>query len=182
MTQKYLNLRQHSWLELLKDYDLVIDYHPGKANIVTDALSQKSLFTLRTMNASLTLECDGSILVELIVKSPSMKCEISKFVSICLICQQVKAEDQVLSGLLQPVMIPEWKLECVNMNFFRVVVDSQKKRFVLEVVRLHGVPLSIISDHDPRFTSRFWGKLHEALGYRLNFSTTFHPQMDGQSE
>lgn len=54
--------------------------------------------------------------------------------------------------------------------------------YVLEIVRLHGVPLSIISDHDTKFTSRFWGKLHEALGSRLNFSTTFHLQTDGQSE
>lgn len=54
------------------------------------------------------------------------------------------------------------------------------KLYVSEVVRLHGVPVSIISDRDPRFTSRFWKKLHEALGIRLDFSTTFHPQTDGQ--
>jgi hypothetical protein len=40
-TQKDLNLRQHRWLELIKDYDLEIHYHPGKANLVADALSQK---------------------------------------------------------------------------------------------------------------------------------------------
>ncbi|KAA3473616.1 DNA/RNA polymerases superfamily protein [Gossypium australe] len=43
MTQKELNLRQRRWLELLKDYELVIDYHLGKANVVADALSRKSI-------------------------------------------------------------------------------------------------------------------------------------------
>ena len=56
------------------------------------------------------------------------------------------------------------------------------KLYVAEIVRLHRVPLSIIFGRDPRFTSRFWKKLHEALGTWLNFSTAFHPQTDGQSE
>lgn len=49
-------------------------------------------------------------------------------------------------------------------------------------MRLHRVPISIISDRDPRFTSRFGKKFQDALGIRLNFSTAFHPQIDGQSE
>ncbi|KAA3477762.1 DNA/RNA polymerases superfamily protein [Gossypium australe] len=54
--------------------------------------------------------------------------------------------------------------------------------YVSEIVRLNSVPLSIITYRDPRFTFRFWGKLHEALGTKLNFSTTFNPQIDGQFE
>ncbi|KAJ9558260.1 hypothetical protein OSB04_012874 [Centaurea solstitialis] len=54
--------------------------------------------------------------------------------------------------------------------------------YVKEIVARHGVPVTIISDRDVRFTSRFWGKFHEDLGTRLQFSTTFHPQTDGQSE
>ncbi|KAI3760166.1 hypothetical protein L1987_50557 [Smallanthus sonchifolius] len=54
--------------------------------------------------------------------------------------------------------------------------------YVKEIVSHHGVPVSIISDRDTRFTSRFWKKFHEDMGTRLNLSTAYHPQTDGQSE
>ncbi|KAA3485013.1 reverse transcriptase [Gossypium australe] len=138
-----------------------------------------------------------------------MKRDISKFVARCLVCQQVKAEHQVSSGLLQPVMIPEWKWDRVMMDFVLglplspkikdviwVVVDRLTKSahfipvrtdysldrlaklYVAEIVKLHGVPVSIISNRDPRFTSWLWKKLQEALGTKLNFNTAFHPQID----
>ena len=61
-------------------------------------------------------------------------------------------------------------------------MDRLAKIYVSEIVMLHGIPLSIVSNRDPRFTSRFWKELQSAFGTRLNFSTTFHPQTDGQSE
>ncbi|CAN6447751.1 unnamed protein product [Victoria cruziana] len=61
-------------------------------------------------------------------------------------------------------------------------LESLADLYVREIIRLHGVPKSIISDRDPRFTSRFWTKLQEALGTKLKLSTAFHPQTDGQSE
>ena len=61
-------------------------------------------------------------------------------------------------------------------------LDKLAELYIKEIIRLYEIPVSIISDRNPRFTSRFWGKLQEALGTRLNFSTTFHPQTDGQSE
>ena len=61
-------------------------------------------------------------------------------------------------------------------------LDKLVELYIKEIVRLHGIPISIISNRNLRFTSRFWGKLQEALGTRLNFSTTFHLQTDGQSK
>ena len=56
------------------------------------------------------------------------------------------------------------------------------KLYVNEIVKLHRVLVSIVSDRDPRFTSRFWPKLQKALDTSLHLSTVFHPQTDGQSE
>ena len=67
----------------------------------------------------------------------------------------------------------------VMMNYS---MDRLAQLYVKEIVRLHGVPLSIVSDRDLRFTSRFWKELQSALGTRLNFKTAFHPQTNGQSE
>ena len=61
-------------------------------------------------------------------------------------------------------------------------LEKLAKLHVDEILRLHGVPISIVSDRDPRFTSRFWPSLYTALGTHLHFSTSFHPQTDGQSE
>ena len=66
-----------------------------------------------------------------------------------------------------------------SIHFIPVRIDYSKDQlaelYVDEIVRLHGVSLSIVSDRDPRFTSRFWKELQSALGTCLNFSTVFHP-------
>ena len=54
--------------------------------------------------------------------------------------------------------------------------------YIREIVRLHGVPVSIISDRDPRFTTHFWTSFQKAMGTQLMMNTAFHPQTDGQSE
>ena len=82
LTQKELNMRQRRWLELIKDYDLVIDYHPGKANVVPDALSRKSSVTLahifiayvplpldmKTLGISLDYDGYGALVTSFVVK------------------------------------------------------------------------------------------------------------------
>ncbi|GKB45454.1 putative reverse transcriptase domain-containing protein, partial [Tanacetum coccineum] len=54
--------------------------------------------------------------------------------------------------------------------------------YLNEIVARHGVVISIISDRDSRFTSKFWQSMQEALGSRLDMSTAYHPQTDGQSD
>ena len=54
-------------------------------------------------------------------------------------------------------------------------MDRLASLYIKEIVRKHGVPVSIVSDRDPRFTSRFWHSLQKALGTKLSFSTAFHP-------
>ena len=56
------------------------------------------------------------------------------------------------------------------------------KLYIREIVRLHGVQISIVLDWDPRFTAQFWKSFQRAMGTQLRMSTAFHPQIDGQSE
>nr|GEV93147.1 reverse transcriptase domain-containing protein [Tanacetum cinerariifolium] len=87
--------------------------------------------------------------------------------------QDVKAEHQKLSGLLQQPEIPVWKWERITMDFMSGLPKMPSG---------HGVHVSIILDCDSHFTFRFWRSLQEALGTNLDMSTAYHPQMDGQSK
>ena len=60
--------------------------------------------------------------------------------------------------------------------------DHLANLYIRDIVRLHGVPVSIVSDRDLHFTDRLWQSLKSALGTRLIFSMAYHPQTDGQSE
>jgi transposase InsO family protein len=56
------------------------------------------------------------------------------------------------------------------------------KLYIEKIVCLHGVPKKIVSDRGSQFISHFWKAVHESLGTKLNFSTAYHPQTDGQTE
>ena len=135
-----------------------------------------------------------------------MKRHVGDFVRRCLTCQQVKAEHQRPTGLLQPLEVAEWKWEHVTMDFVThlpqttrrhdavwVIVDRLTKSahflvawmtftleefcrlYIREIVRLHGVTVSIVSDRDPRFTTHFWKSFQKAMGTQLMMSTAFYP-------
>ncbi|GKD42414.1 putative reverse transcriptase domain-containing protein, partial [Tanacetum coccineum] len=85
----------------------------------------------------------------------------------------IKAKQQNPSGLLQQSEISEWKWEKITMDLVTKLPKSSTR---------HGVPVSIISDHDGRFASHIWQALQKALSTRLDMSTTYHPQTNSQSE
>ncbi|GJV58983.1 putative reverse transcriptase domain-containing protein [Tanacetum coccineum] len=241
LDQKELNMRQRRWLELLADYDCEIRYHPGKENVVADALTQTEALkdenikaeNLRRMDKAFEIRPDGTRCIknriwlpifgnlrDLIMHEshkskysihpgsdkmyqdlkklywwPNMKAIIAEYVGKCLTCSRVKAECQKPSGLLVQPEIPMWKWERITMDFITklpktsnghdtiwVIVDRLTKSahfiptretdsmetltrlYIKEIVSRHGVPISIISDRDSHFTSRFWQSLQSDFG------------------
>ena len=62
------------------------------------------------------------------------------------------------------------------------IADRLAKIYIHEIVRLHGIPESIVSDRGLTFTSRFWRSFQDSLGTDLDYNSSFHPQTDGQTE
>ncbi|TYK23903.1 ty3-gypsy retrotransposon protein [Cucumis melo var. makuwa] len=108
----------------------------------------------------------------------NMKREVADFVSRCLVCQQVKAPRQRPAGLLQPLSVPGWKWESVSMDFITGLPKTLKGYTVIWVV----VDRLTKSAHLVPGKSTYTARLQLALSMRLNFSTAFHPQTDGQTE
>lgn len=62
------------------------------------------------------------------------------------------------------------------------LLDKLVRMYIRKIVRLHGVPVTVMSDRDPRFISQFLNDFQQAMETKLFFSTAFHPQIDGQSK
>ena len=127
-SQRELNLRQRRWMELIKDYDCVIDYHPGKDNVVADALSRKSVQTLRALNSHLSLPDDGAIVAELMAR-PNLLNQV----------QEAQKSDEKNSTIVSQNRMGKETEFLVNEDGFlyyrdRVYVpnDSELKKSILE--------------------------------------------------
>ena len=143
---------------------------------------------------------------------PRMAGSVTKFVAACQECQKSKHPPWSMAAPLRNLETPSRPWESVGMDLITglpvsegfdaivTVVDRFSKMvhfipakktvtaqetadlFIRNVFRLHGMPMSIVSDRDPRFTSDFWKALFDKLGTKLSMSTADHPQTDGQAE
>ncbi|GJT64584.1 reverse transcriptase domain-containing protein [Tanacetum coccineum] len=97
--------------------------------------------------------------------------------------ENIKAEN--LRGMDKEFKVHLDGTHCIKNQSWLPLFDSMETLTVLyikEIVSWHGVPISIISDRDSHFTSRFWQSLQSALGTQLDMSMAYHPETDGQSE
>nr|GEX51530.1 retrotransposable element Tf2 [Tanacetum cinerariifolium] len=118
---------------------------------------------------------------------PNMKANIATYVSKCLTCAKVKAEHQRPSGLLGYdtiwVIVDRLTKSAIFMPMReKDPLDKLARMYLKEVVMKHGIPVLIICDRDPRFSSNFWKSLQKALGRSLDMITVYHPETDGKSE
>jgi hypothetical protein len=143
---------------------------------------------------------------------PSMATDIELVCTSCVKCQMKKTSTQRPKGLLHSLPIPDrpWQLIGINFmgplpklndcDYLMVIIDRLTSQvhhvpsttmvtakgitwlFLKEVVRLHGVPDSIVSDRDSKFTSIFWCELQWLMGTKLLMSSVFHPQTDGTTD
>ncbi|GKD44334.1 putative reverse transcriptase domain-containing protein [Tanacetum coccineum] len=152
----------------LRVRSLVMTIHPNLPSQIlkaqTEALKEENIKAenIRGMDKSFEIRPDGTRCSDKMYQDlkklywwPNMKAIIAEYVGKCLTCSRVKAEYSM---------------------------ETLTRLYIKEIVSRHGVPISIISDHDSNFTSRLWQSLQSALGTQLDMSTTYHPETDGQSE
>lgn len=114
--------------------------------------------------------------------------QVTAFVAECLSCQLNKYDTRTPVGLLQLLPIPEQIWEDISMDFILVGLKHPytacmvAQVFTKEIMHLHDIPWSIVSNRDPIFVSSFWTKLFRMSGTKLRMSSAYHPQIDGQTE
>ena len=143
---------------------------------------------------------------------PSMRKDVKDFVEACITCQKTKPSRRKPLGKLMPLPVATGPWKSLSMDFIvklpeskgydsiLVIVDRFSKMchlipcqeridasqtaelFLKNVVRLHGLPIDIVSDRGPQFVSKFWGSMCEQMEITRKLSTAAHPQTDGQTE
>ncbi|WVZ80900.1 hypothetical protein U9M48_028337 [Paspalum notatum var. saurae] len=210
-TQNELNMRQQRWLELIKDYDMEIHYHPGKANVVADTLSRKSYanmalgfmmphelceeferlslgFLHHTKAAAFEAEPTLEQEIRQHQKDDEKLQEIRELLKIDKAHHFKEDEQGTLwqrpADLLQPLKVPQWKWKEITMDFIVGLPRTQKGYNSIWIVVDR---LTKVAHFIPVNTTYSGAKLAELYISRivytkLRFSTAYHPQTDGQTE
>nr|GFA49564.1 putative reverse transcriptase domain-containing protein [Tanacetum cinerariifolium] len=144
--QKELNMHQRRWIELFSDYECEIRYHPCKENVVADALNRRE-------------------------RSGAFKEENEIAEMLCGLDQLMERKEDGCMYFIWVLLIGDVKTLIMDEAHASRLQDGEvsKAYYIDEIVVGHRVPVSIISDHDGRFTSRFWQTLQKALGTRLGY-------------
>nr|GEW11830.1 hypothetical protein [Tanacetum cinerariifolium] len=166
---KELNMRQRRWIKLFSDYDCEIHYQLGKVNVVANALSRKEKANpkrVRAMNMTLQSSIKDRILAaqkEVVDESAGLQKERIAMDFVTKLLRTSSGHDTIWV-----IMDPLTK----SAHFLPMREDYKMDRlarlYMNEIVARHGTPISIISNRDGRFTSRFWQSMQETLGTRLD--------------
>ncbi|GJU83233.1 putative reverse transcriptase domain-containing protein [Tanacetum coccineum] len=166
LDQKELNMRQRRWLELLSNYDCMLCCHPRKANVVADVLSRKSRhkpLRVRALVMTIGLNLPMQIL------NAQVEARKEENYGTEDLCGMIKNLEPRADGTL---CLKNRNRITKSAHFLPMKeTDSMEKltrQYLKEVVSRHGVPVSIISDRDSKFTSHFWKSLNEALGWDIH--------------
>ncbi|CAL8153350.1 unnamed protein product [Prunus armeniaca] len=173
--QTKLNMRQGRWMELIKDYDFTLEYHPGKANVVVEALSCKPIRVVASIMAHEWRMVEIASEMDLIPTTDGEDIFMgSMIVQPSLISKENIAMDFVVGlPMTKHGHNSVWVIVdrlTKSAHFLHVSmkysVDTLSKLYICEVVKLHGIPVSIVSDRDACFTSMFWSSFQKAMGTR----------------
>ncbi|KAK1601973.1 hypothetical protein QYE76_027078 [Lolium multiflorum] len=185
-SQHNLNKRHAKWVEFIESFPYVIKYKKGKENVVADALSRKItlLLTRLEFHCSVDRGFDDFYLHDGYLFKANKICIPESSLRKLLLQESHGGglmghfgRDKTLSMLSTHYYWPRMKRD-VERLCNRCTTCLQAK----EVVRLHGIPASIVSDRDVKFMSYLWKSLMAKFGVKLLFSSSSHPQTDGQTE
>ncbi|GKA44039.1 putative reverse transcriptase domain-containing protein [Tanacetum coccineum] len=191
-------MRQHRWIELFSDYDCEICYHPGKANVssIKDRIlaAQKEASDESTglqigIDEMIKLMSDGALYyldqIWVPFKGDVLVVGYKERHSYEGIAMDFMTKLPRTSSRHDTIWVIVDRLT-KSAHFLPIrkdyKMDKLARLYLNEIFARHGVPISIISNHDSRFTSRFWQSMQEELGIRLDMSAAYHPQNNDQSE